>query len=46
MSESLEDEYEKDRKKAQVKGYEERKEVVVKREREEMRETNQLTEVY
>ena len=44
MSESLEDEYEK--KKVQVKGYEERKEVVVKREREEVRETNQFTEVY
>jgi hypothetical protein len=29
-----------------MKGYEERKEVVVKREREEVRETNQLTEVY
>ena len=34
-------------KRVHVKGYEERKEVVVKREREEVRETNQLlTDVY
>ena len=46
MSQHQEDEDEKDGKKLQMKGYEERKEVVVKREREEVRETNQFTEVY